>query len=207
MRLVCVSDTHAYHDAIHIPDGDVLVHAGDLTKRGTVEEVRAAANWLAKLPHKRKLVVAGNHDFLFERDPSLARALFANATYLEDEAVEIDGTHFYGSPYTPEFFDWAFMLPRGAALRAKWSGIPKDVDVLITHGPPHRVLDLTLHGDYAGCEELAKRVAEIKPRVHIFGHIHESYGVRDEGSTHFMNASICTFDYRPKNAPLVFDLP
>lgn len=207
MRLVCVSDTHAYHDAIHIPDGDVLVHAGDLTKRGTVEEVRAAANWLAKLPHKRKLVVAGNHDFLFERDPSLARALFANATYLQDEAVEIDGTHFYGSPYTPEFFDWAFMLPRGAALRAKWSGIPKAVDVLITHGPPHRVLDLTLHGDYAGCEELARRVAEIKPRVHIFGHIHEGYGVRDEGSTHFMNASICTFDYRPKNAPLVFDLP
>lgn len=206
MRLVCVSDTHGYHDAMHVPDGDVLIHAGDLTKRGTLEEVRAAGDWLTKLPHKHKLVVAGNHDFLFERDPTAARALFTHATYLEDEAVEIDGVRFYGSPYTPEFFNWAFMLPRGEALRAKWSRIPNDVDVLVTHGPPNKVLDLTVHGDHAGCEALAERVAELKPKLHVFGHIHEGYGIRDDGSTRYMNASICTFDYRPKNAPMVFEL-
>jgi Icc-related predicted phosphoesterase len=206
VRIVCVSDTHGYHDAIGVPDGDVLVHAGDLTKRGTVDEIRAVSIWLAGLPHKHKLVVAGNHDFLFERDPAAARALFVGVTYLEDEAVELDGVRFYGSPFTPEFFNWAFMLPRGESLRAKWSAIPKGVDVLITHGPPHKVLDHTLHGDDAGCEELAKRVAEVKPRLHVFGHIHEGYGTLDVGPTHYLNASICTFDYRPKNVPLVFDL-
>jgi Icc-related predicted phosphoesterase len=206
MRLVCVSDTHGYHDAMHVPDGDVLIHAGDLTKCGTLEEVRAAGDWLTKLPHKHKLVVAGNHDFLFERDPAAARALFTHATYLEDEAVEIDGVRFYGSPYTPEFFNWAFMLPRGEALRAKWSRIPNDVDVLVTHGPPNKVLDRTVHGDHAGCEALAERVAELKPKLHVFGHIHEGYGIRDDGPTRYMNASICTFDYRPKNAPMVFEL-
>jgi Icc-related predicted phosphoesterase len=206
MRLVCVSDTHGYHDAMHVPDGDVLIHAGDLTRRGTLEEVRAAGAWLTKLPHKHKLVVAGNHDFLFERDPATARALFTHATYLEDEGVEIDGVRFYGSPYTPEFFNWAFMLPRGEALRAKWSRIPNDVDVLVTHGPPNKVLDRTVHGDHAGCEALAERVAELKPKLHVFGHIHEGYGIRDDGPTRYMNASICTFDYRPKNAPMVFEL-
>lgn len=206
MRLVCVSDTHGYHDAMHVPDGDVLIHAGDLTKRGTLEEVRAAGEWLTKLPHKHKLVVAGNHDFLFERDPAAARALFTHATYLEDEAVEIDGVRFYGSPYTPEFFNWAFMLPRGEALRAKWARIPNDVDVLVTHGPPNKVLDRTVHGDHAGCEELAERVAELKPKLHVFGHIHEGYGIRDDVPTRYMNASICTFDYRPKNAPMIFEL-
>jgi Icc-related predicted phosphoesterase len=209
MRLVCVSDTHGYHDTMRVPDGDVLIHAGDLTKRGTVDEVRAVDQWLAKMPHKHKIVVAGNHDFLFEREPETARAMLTHATaYLEDEGVEIDGTRFYGSPYTPEFFNWAFMLPRGEALRAKWSHIPNDVDVLITHGPPYQILDLTLHGEHAGCEALAERMAELKPRLHVFGHIHEGYGIRDDANsgTRFMNASICTFDYRPKNAPMTFDL-
>jgi len=206
MRLVCVSDTHGYHDAMRVPDGDVLIHAGDLTKRGTLEEVRAAGEWLTKLPHKHKLVVAGNHDFLFERDPAAARALLTHATYLEDEAVEIDGVRFYGSPYTPEFFNWAFMLPRGEALRAKWSRIPNDIDVLVTHGPPHKILDRTAHGDHAGCEALAERVAELKPQLHVFGHIHEGYGIRDDGPTRYVNASICTFDYRPKNTPMIFEL-
>ena len=208
MKLVCISDTHGYHDTMHVPAGDVLIHAGDLTKRGTVEETRAAAEWLERLPHEHKIVIAGNHDFLFERDPAAARALFTHATYLEDQAVVIDGVRFYGSPYTPEFFNWAFMLPRGDALRAKWSHIPNGTDVLVTHGPPHKILDLTLHGDRAGCEALAERVAELKPRLHVFGHIHEGYGTQGDASseTHFMNASICTFDYRPKNAPIVFDL-
>src|SRR6202140_2910243 len=99
MRLVCVLDTHGYHDAMHVPDGDVLIHAGDLTRRGTFEEVRAAGAWLTKLPHKHKLVVAGNHDFLFERDPAAARALFTPTTYLETQLVEIDGVAFYGSTF------------------------------------------------------------------------------------------------------------
>jgi Icc-related predicted phosphoesterase len=208
VRLVCLSDTHGYQDSLHVPDGDVLLHAGDLTKRGLPDEIRAVDAWLARLPHRHKLVIAGNHDFLFEREPAQARALLTHATYLEDQAVEIDGIRFYGSPFTPEFFEWAFMLPRGEALRAKWASIPDDVDVLITHGPPHGVLDATVRGEPAGCEALALRVHDIAPRLHLFGHIHEGYGQSDDAATgtHFVNASICTFDYRPKNQPVVYDL-
>ncbi len=208
MRLVILSDTHGYHDAIDVPDGDVLIHAGDLTKRGEPHEIEAIDRWLARLPHRHKIVIAGNHDFLFQDEPSTARSLIKHARYLEDEASEIEGVRFYGSPWTPEFFDWAFMLPRGEPLRRKWEKIPEGVDVLITHGPPHGILDMTVRGEAAGCEALAERVAELGPRLHVFGHIHEGYGTQDapDGRTRFMNASICTFDYRPKNVAMVFDL-
>lgn len=190
MKLVVLSDTHGRHRAIDIPDGDVLIHAGDFSVWfGTLEELAEFNDFLAQLPHVHKIVVAGNHDFPFERENAEARAILTHARYLQDEALEIEGVKFYGSPWQPEFLNLAFNLPRGEPLRRKWDMIPSDTDVLITHGPPHGIGDRTFDGLHVGCEELLARVQEIKPRVHVFGHIHEGRGRIDIGETTFVNAA------------------
>ncbi len=188
MRIVCVSDTHGFHAHTHVPAGDILVHAGDVTKHGAIEDVEEFNRWLGTLPHKHKIVICGNHDFAFQEQAAEARARITNAIYLQDEGCEIDGLTVYGTPWTPLFFDWAFMLP-DEELAAKWEPIPKGVDVLISHGPPHGILDRTVRGDRAGSATLLQRVADVKPRLHVFGHIHEAAGRLDHDGTIFLNAS------------------
>lgn len=205
-RLVIFSDTHGLHDQVEVPAGDILIHAGDVTNRGTLAQVSAFDDFLASLPHEHKIVIAGNHDFCFEEDPAPARARLRHATYVQDYAVEKMGLRCYGSPWQPAFFDWAFNLPRGEALREKWSRIPDDLDVLITHGPPHGILDRTHDNRDVGCEELRARVTTIKPRLHCFGHIHEAPGVRVEDDTLFINATTGDLAYRPVNPPIVVDI-
>jgi Icc-related predicted phosphoesterase len=206
MKLVLVSDTHFWHDALDIPDGDVLLHAGDLTRHGTLADVEVFNDYLGTLPHAHKIVVAGNHDFCFEREPQAARPLLTNAIYLEDEAVTIDGVHFYGSPWQPWFYDWAFNLERGEPLRRKWDLIPDHTDVLVTHSPPQGHGDRTQSGTLAGCEELIVAVERVQPALHVFGHIHEAYGTTRNALTSFVNASICDLSYNPLNAPVCWEL-
>jgi len=189
MRIVCVSDTHARHHLTVVPDGDVLVHAGDITRRGKLEDVEAFDRWLGTLPHRHKVVICGNHDFCFQEQAAEARARITNAIYLEDSGCEIDGIRFYGSPWQPYFGGWAFNLPRGEELARVWAKIPSGVDVLITHGPPAGILDLTHAGDHCGCVDLFARVFEVKPQLHVFGHIHESAGRSDHDGIIFLNAS------------------
>lgn len=205
MRIVCISDTHARHRQLSIPEGDLLIHAGDLTRRGSREDVRDFDDWLGSLAHPHKVVIAGNHDFCFEKDPA-ARQWITHATYLQDEAIEIGGLRLYGSPWQPRFFDWAFNLDRGEPLREVWSRIPAETDVLITHGPPFGVLDRTSRGLRVGCEELFAAVQRIRPRLHVFGHIHEGAGRVDRDGTTFVNASSCDLRYAPSQAPIVVDL-
>lgn len=206
MRLVLISDTHRRHGRLSLPAGDVLIHAGDATSMGTAPEIAEWNEWLGRQPHRQKVVIAGNHDWLFEREPALARSLVTHATYLEDSEVVIDRVRFWGSPWQPRFFRWAFNLERGAPLRAKWDLIPDGIDVLITHGPPHGILDRTFHGEPVGCEELAAVVARRRPRLHVFGHIHESHGRLERDGTVFVNASSCDVRDRPTNPPVVVDL-
>jgi Icc-related predicted phosphoesterase len=205
--MVVISDTHGRHDGWHVPDGDLLVHCGDLTMRGTLAQIRDAADFLRELPHEHKVVIAGNHDFAFERSPDEARAELRGLTYLEDEAAVIEGVHFWGSPWQPEFYDWAFNLPRGAALAEKWALIPGDTEVLVTHGPPRGHGDLVERpaGAHEGCDDLLARIQAIRPKVHLFGHIHEAAGVTHEGGTLFVNASICDLSYRPTLPARVLD--
>ena len=209
MRIVCISDTHNMHDQVVAPEGDVLIHAGDLTGRGTGREIGKVAAWLASQPHKHKLVIAGNHDFLFETEPDRARGLIeeGGVTYLQDEAVEIEGLRFWGSPWQPWFHDWAFNLQRGDPLEKVWAKIPKSTDALITHGPPFGVLDrVDRDGMSVGCEALAARLKELDVRLHVFGHIHEAYGVRNSSPERLsINASIATLHYEPTQAPIVVD--
>lgn len=184
----------------------MLVHAGDLTSRGKLEEVHALNDWLAGLPYAHKLVVAGNHDWLFEKSPDLARATLTAATYLENQAVVINGLKFWGSPVSPWFFNWAFNVRRGQAIRAVWQQIPEDTDVLIVHGPPYGILDQNYQGKHCGCQDLLERVLQIKPRLVIFGHIHEGYGQLEYQGIRFVNAASLDVKYRPVNAPLVVEI-
>jgi len=205
MRVVCLSDTH--NREIVVPGGDLLIHAGDLTMRGTENEIIKFNAWFGALPHKYKVLIAGNHDWLFQLDPSGAEGLLDDGIiYLRDSSVEIEGLKIYGSPWQPRFYEWAFNLDRGEEMAGKWRLIPDDTDILITHGPPNGILDRTVDGDHAGCEELYKKVRAIKPRAHIFGHIHEGYGTATEGDTRFVNACNCDERYRQLNPPIVFDL-
>jgi Icc-related predicted phosphoesterase len=217
VKVVITSDCHGGLDPYKLPQGDLLIIAGDLLPNRYADPEKDAAYQLepllqfdavcAKLPFNRILMIAGNHDWVFVRNKGARKAL-KNITYLEDEQIELDGIKFYGSPHQPEFFDWAFNLPRkGPELLKYWNQIPQDTDVLITHGPPYGILDRPFgRGEPAGCELLLERVKQIKPRLHVFGHIHGGYGkIRIEG-TLFVNASLCDEAYRPVNPPHVVDL-
>ena len=203
MRLVLISDTHNQQRSLVLPAGDALVHAGDFTMRGTEVEVAAFGAWLEAQPFRHKIVVAGNHDFLFEREPRFARSLLpADVHYLCDSEVTLEGLRFWGAPWQPWFLDWAFNLQRGGEIAAKWALIPQGVDVLITHGPPMGTADRTERGENVGCADLGEAMARVKPRLSVFGHIHEGHGVHvDRG-----NAAICDEKYRPVNCPIVVDL-
>lgn len=208
MRIVCISDTHDLHPVLKVPDGDVLVHAGDATAHGTEAQVREFCEWFSSQPHPHKIFIAGNHDWLFETEPEKARRMTKGFTYLEDSAVEIDGLSFYGSPWTIRYYEWAFMLERGVELAVKWNSIPDRTDVLITHSPPQGILDRNGRGESAGCGDLLKRVRQVMPKVHIFGHMHPSNGTEIIGETVFINAAIAGDgrEYTQASDPIVVDI-
>jgi Icc-related predicted phosphoesterase len=206
---VCfISDTHNLLDQVKLPPADILIHAGDATNHGRPEEIVAFNSHLGlvKDRYRHIVFVAGNHDWLFERDPDAARSIMTNCIYLMDSEVTIEGLRIYGSPWQPRFYDWAFNLNRGRQMAEKWRQIPHGLDVLVTHGPPWGILDITYRNDHAGCEDLLERIEEVKPRWHVFGHIHHSYGIQTGEPTSFVNACICNESYRATNAPIVVDI-
>ena len=210
MKLAMLSDTHCRHQMVDVPDADVFVFAGDMCGCGAHYEVHDFCLWLKELPHKHKVIVAGNHDWHFQRAPAIAKEMIedAGAVYLSDSGCEIDGVKFYGSPFQPEFCSWAFNLPRGGkGLRERWAAIPDDTDVLITHGPPEGILDLCMDGDRPGCSILRDNVIDrVKPQIHVFGHIHSGYGLCYHDGIRFANATICDEDYQPVNAPILMSV-
>ena len=206
MRIVVISDTHGQHEQLQLPVGDILIHAGDITQQGSLQEIAEFNAYLADVDFKHKIIIAGNHDFCFQETPKQARQLISNAYYLEDEALILDHLKFYGSPWQPFFFNWAFNLERGAEINAKWQMIDVDTDVLITHGPAFGFGDKVCSGQQVGCEDLLDKILDIKPRYHVFGHIHENPGMWNNQDTIFINASICNADYQAKNKVIVFDI-
>lgn len=206
MKIVCISDTHGAHEQIEIPEGDIFIHAGDFTMSGDEQDIMRFNHWLGSLPHPHKIVIAGNHDLLFESNPSLAQSFIDQAIYLEDSGIEIAGLKFWGSPITPWFCDWAFNRQRGEDIQKHWALIPSDIDILITHGPPMGILDQTFQGLAAGCKDLWEIVQDLEPNLHLFGHIHEAYGQKKLGRTHFINASIMNLNYEPLHQAVVIEL-
>lgn len=207
MRIVLLSDTHERHRELDVPDADLLLHAGDATMNGNYDAIRDFDDWLASLPHAHKIFVAGNHDRTFESAPEKARPLVKHATYLQDAGATVGGIRIWGSPWQPEFMSWAFNLERGAPLREKWALIPPDTDILVTHGPPLGHGDQLAHGDEGrvGCEELALRIVALDIRLHVFGHIHEGYGVTQNALTLHANASNCDLGYEATQPPILLE--
>ncbi len=203
VRIVCISDTHTLQRQVTVPDGDVLIHAGDICNHGTRGEVKQFISWLGELPHRHKVFIAGNHDWPFDKHGRHAHHWVKHGTYLQDTAITIEGLKFYGSPWQPEFCNWAFNLPRGKRLEFVWSSIPDDTDVLITHTPPRGILDSE---ERFGCEALAERLKDLNLKLHVFGHVHASHGLEVRGATTFVNASICDPDYEPVQPPIIVDL-
>jgi predicted phosphodiesterase len=217
----------------NLPKGDVLIHAGDISNRGGENDVTNFIHWFQNIEgFDTKIFIAGNHDHCFEqinrphhkRDYDWLRNLMtpenlsqSDVVYLEDNEFTIVSPEFsrpikfYGTPWQPEFYNWAFNLPRlGVELQEKWNMIPEDTDVLITHGPPNGYGDLVNNwrqpNTHVGCECLISRISQINPLINIFGHIHEGYGVEYSDKTLFVNASTCTAGYKPINKPIIIDI-
>jgi Icc-related predicted phosphoesterase len=213
MLLCIISDTHNKHKRIkNLPNADVIIHCGDMTSMGYEHEIISFLKWFSKLSqYKYKIFVAGNHDWLFEKNGLLARSLVPdNVIYLEDNGIEIEGKYFYGSPVQSPFENWAFNRPE-EKLKQHWEAIPDNVDVLITHSPPYGFGDYTpMTKDHVGSPSLREEVlTRVKPTVHCYGHIHDGYGIRvveNTTPTLFVNASILNDDYIRTYDPILIEI-
>nr|CAB3263940.1 metallophosphoesterase MPPED2 [Phallusia mammillata] len=237
-RFVCISDTHNLHRQMRhrVPDGDVLIHCGDFTDLGKLEEVEDFNDWLSTLPHKHKIVIAGNHELSFDErimanvrkskaDGSYCRFKFlhvipedickdwpkvlSNCTFLHDAEVTVNGIRLHGCSWNPEFGGWAFNERRGQPLLQCWNKIPEGIDILLTHSPPAGYNDtVDPHDMCVGDVDLTNAVQQrIKPKYHVYGHIHEAYGYTTDGKCNYINCTIVDRRHNPCNKPVIIDFP
>ncbi len=213
MRITTISDTHTKHMELngYLPGGDILIHAGDISNRGSNIDIEDFCEWFDSIDnYNTKIFIAGNHDFGFENRPEEVSKIvksYKSIHYLEDNWISIDGIKVWGSPWQPLFYNWAFNLPRnGVELQQKWNMIDDDTDILITHGPAWGYVDKVVgRSESLGCELLTNRIMAFKPKIHICGHIHSGYGYTTNGDTHFINASVLDERYEFTQNPLTFD--
>lgn len=208
MTCILLSDTHGQHWSIDTQPADVLIHAGDISRHGYKEEVESFIEWFIEQPQTYKIFIAGNHDFYLEKTSSdvIQSMLPENTWYLNDSGIRIKNYNFWGSPVQPRFFNWAFNRDRGKDIDRHWKLIPKHTDVVITHGPPYGILDLTERNLNVGCEDLRKRIRTIQPKLHLFGHIHESRGQIAKNNTDFINATVLNEYYQNVYKPIQYQL-
>ena len=222
MKITVISDTHTKHGLIpmeDLPGGDLLICAGDIMNSGyNKNDILDFCTWFHSLEqYDKKIFIAGNHDRMFENHPEGVEELlniYLDIDYLQDEGYDLydldtdRSTKIYGSPWQPEFYSWAFNLPKNSLqLAAKWEAIPDNTDILITHGPAFGTLD-TVAGrpwDNLGCELLAQRIEVIKPKIHVCGHIHSGHGYEFKNGTHFFNASVLDEQYEYTQKPMTFN--
>lgn len=217
-KITCISDTHNKHKCLDgfLDGGDMLIHAGDVSGRGWIEEIIDFCRWYDDVPNfDNKLFIAGNHDWGFQRESDKIKGLltgYKTIDYLEDELMILDNSDqpkplkIWGTPWQPEFYNWAFNLKRGEELKEKWDLIPNDIDILIVHGPAYGKLDFVPYDSQnVGCTDLLDKIKQIKPKIVVSGHIHEDYGYVFDGDTHFINASILDGSYVYRNKPLKFE--
>ncbi|MEK6828783.1 MAG: metallophosphoesterase family protein [Nanoarchaeota archaeon] len=227
MRIVFFSDPHGQHDILNLPEADIAICCGDISMSGTKTQVKSFLDWYSSQPHKYKIMIAGNHDFWFEPSHPRNRTLLPgenpralvpdNIIYLEDDTIVIEGIKIFGSPWTPWFHSWAFNAQRGDEIKKHWDLIESDTDIIVVHGPPSGThLERCRGGDMVGCMELSNRIAEVKPKICSFGHIHEAYGIDDKeiifGNpenpgkiTRLINCSVLNLQYELVNAPFLVD--
>jgi Icc-related predicted phosphoesterase len=210
MKLTFISDTHTKHHGLNLSGGDVLIHSGDFMNSGyNKNDIMNFLDWFINQPYKQKIFIAGNHDRWFQDNPEETKQILDSTygglvTYLEDSGTKIGDVNVWGSPWQPEFMNWAFNLPkRGTELNDKWNLIPDNTDILITHVPPYGYLDkMSNYFENLGCELLRERIKEVKPKIHIFGHIHSGHGYMTNGDTHFINAAVLKENYQHGYKPI-----
>lgn len=215
MKIDAISDLHGYTP--RLAGGDLLIIGGDLTGRDLPEEYDAFYHWLDAAPYAHKVVIGGNHDNKIE--PDMIDCL-RNTHYLIDSGCEIEGLKIWGAPWTMQFYSMnracmAFTFKKWEEIKAHWDLIPEDLDILVTHGPPKGVLDEVASpsiygGNFnpkVGDVELLAAIKRAKPRIHIFGHIHENGGKTTQlTDTTFINCSHVNEHYRPAHPPYRFEL-
>lgn len=208
MKLVFISDTHARHrDLTKLPPGQIIIHAGDFCHYGGEAGLLDFLAWYADLPYAYKILIAGNHDFKpAEEKETFKDQLPSNIIYLEDGGVDIEGVNFWGSPVSPDLIGMAFGKDRETGMEEHWKLIPTSTDILITHTPPQGILDVSRTGRSLGCEYLRSRLKVIQPKVHVFGHIHASYGQLKLGETHFINATSVGSAAEPMHRPISLEI-
>lgn len=212
VRICCISDMHSFHRQLVIPECDVLLVAGDLTRNGELSTIDDLCEWMVGLPVKKRIVVQGNHDIELEPRRSQAVAMLNDAcTYLEDSGTEIDGLKIWGSPISPYFFGWRWNRHRGNEIDRHWQMIPDDTNILITHSPIHGILDEAPRGygqiEHVGCADLLRHIERLKQlKLHCAGHIHECHNHIERNGVHYVNASSCNREYKPVNPPIIIDL-
>lgn len=230
-KFVCISDTHTKHRELEMPQGNVLLHSGDISytyKSDLLEERKQLidfSEWLGELSYEHIVVVAGNHDFLFEKEEEEAVSILTQHNdrvhYLNQSSVTINGIKIYGEPRQPKFYDWAFNVSRNN-MKDVWELVPDDVDILVTHGPPLGYGDVVenktsfdlFHANQferVGCKHMKNMIdsrIENPFKLITFGHIHEGYGqwYKPLTNTHIVNASVVNNKYKVKNKPVVIEI-
>ena len=219
MHIVTISDTHNKHEYLEIPDGDVIIHSGDFSNRGSRDEIDNFLDWYRALPHKIKILVAGNHDK--GTDPDIDEEL---STYFENlcghfgvillndsetiiKCEDMSEIKIWGSPVSPTFgHGWAWNRDRDYQIDDSWKKIPKDVDIVVTHGPPYGYTDRVMRpnidpdGSYlynVGCKKLLKKLDETSCSMVVSGHIHEARGVEVDlyNKVTYVNASCVNINH------------
>ena len=216
MKFVVISDTHRKHKQLELPAGDILLHAGDFTSKGYSGEIEDFAKWLSKQPFEYKVIIPGNHDIMFENDWERACSFFDSDVHILDQTLcEIDGIRIWGEPRTPEFHPeyWVYNVPRSKMYEQCWSKVPENIDILLTHGPPHGCGDVCedMHIDgrfiHVGCTKQRKFLSERDDIKAVFcGHVHEGYGRYRYANIDVYNASVCNLRYQVVNPPVVYEL-
>jgi Icc-related predicted phosphoesterase len=220
LRITFISDTHSKHKQVtsSLPGGDLLIHAGDISSMGYQHEIREFCSWFDKLNnYDHKVFIAGNHDWGFQDNTEKIMEIinsYKGIDYLQDDMFmfrktdnDEDMIKIWGSPWQPEFCNWAFNLPRrGEELKKKWDLIPTDVDILVTHGPAYGYVDRVIgRPENLGCELLSGTIKDKKPKIHVCGHIHSGYGYIFDGDTHYINAAVLNEQYAFAHNPLTVD--
>jgi Icc-related predicted phosphoesterase len=210
MRVCLIADTHGKHENLLLPEADLLIHCGDFFTLGehSLNQVGVIDEWFGRAPRQDVVCIAGNHDRFLERLPGQEREPFKHAHYLLDSTITVEGLSIYGTPWCPDLSGFAFFATT-EELRERWRKIPTGIDILVTHTPPLGILDRPSGGKvHLGCPILKEELKRIRPRVHVFGHIHASYGQFMENGTHFINAaSFATGSHQPRQAWVVDLVP
>jgi Icc-related predicted phosphoesterase len=204
--IVAMSDSHGNHRDVHVPECDILIHAGDISNFNKSEHYDDFFPWFSSQPAKHKILIGGNHDDILDSQAKwVFLSRFPDIIYLDGDMVELGGLRIWGSPIQPRPFKMAFCREREERSLV-WKRLPSDIDIVVSHCPPFGFLDKNVEGNSVGCDVLRDAIALKRPKLSLFGHIHEAYGITSNGETVFANCSVVNRTRRVVNQPWVFKM-